>query len=94
VIVAVWSLLAGLTPERRRPSGFLSVAVYMAVRAIIEARYLAGVLNPAPPQPAGTSSGIEGIFVGAVILSGFVLLAFWEISLARWMLGRRRLPAI
>ncbi len=69
-------------------------AIYTSVRAIIEACYLAGVLNPPPPQPTGTSSGFEGIFVGAVILSGFVLPAFWEISLARWMLSRRRMPAI
>lgn len=86
-VVAGWFLVAAWTLRRPRPQGFLGVGVVLAMRAIIELRDFAGMLAPAPPRPAGTSSGIEGIFVAALVLTGFVLLAFWQIGLARWLFG-------
>jgi hypothetical protein len=34
--------------------------------------------------PAGSTSGIEGVAIGGLIISGFALLAFWEIAVSRW----------
>ncbi len=93
MVVAGWFLFAALTMRRPRPQGFLSVGVLLSIRAIIELRYFAGMLIPAPPRPAGTSSGIEGIFVGALVLTGFVFLAFWLIGLGRLLLASRTAAA-
>ena len=69
LVVAGWFLFAALTLRRPRAQGFLRVGVLLSIRAIIEPRYFAGLLIPAPPHPAGTTSGIEGIFVGALVSS-------------------------
>ena len=63
--------------------------VYLPIRAVVEARYLAGLINSPPPQNPGSAAGVEGVFIGALILTGYLSLAFWQIALGRWTLGRR-----
>ena len=48
---------------------------------------MAGLLDPPPPQNPGSSSGIEGLFIGGLIISGYLLLAFWEVAVARWVIS-------
>jgi hypothetical protein len=74
--VAAWFLVAAITLRRPRPSGFLGVGVFLMVRAVVEARYVVALLNPPPPKNPGSSSGLEGIFIGALIISGYLLPAF------------------
>jgi hypothetical protein len=53
-----------------------------------------GALPRGPDQLAAASEpwqrgGSEGVFIGALILTGYLSLAFWQIALGRWTLGRR-----
>jgi hypothetical protein len=88
--LAAWFLVSAVTLRRPRPPGFLSVGAFLSVWAAIEARYLAGMLFPTPPVPVGSTSGIEGVAIGGLILSGFALLAFWGIAVSRWTFGTGR----
>lgn len=88
--VAGWFVLAAVTVKRPRPPGLLGVGVYLSIRAIVEARYLAGIIVPGPPRNPGSSPGLEGIFLGVLVLSGIVLLALWELAFARWIIERSR----
>jgi hypothetical protein len=60
LLIACWFLFAAWTLERPRPPGLASVGVFLLIRAIIEVRYLAGLLFPGPPRNPGTSPGIRG----------------------------------
>lgn len=86
---ALWCLVLASAMRRHRMVGIASVGIVLAVRGAIELRYLAGVLDPPPPRNPGTNSGLEGIFLGALVIGGWVILAFWEIVIARWLIRLR-----
>ena len=83
-------LLAAAATWRSRMVGLVGAPIILAIRGAIELRYLAGVLDPPPPNNPGTSSGLEGIFIGVLVVGGWVILALWQLAIAGWLLRLRR----
>ncbi len=91
-VLAAWFLLAAWTLVRPRPRDLAGMGILLMLRAAVEARVAIALLLPTG-EPGLGRPGFTAILIGVLVLSGFVLLASWEISLSRWMLGRPRVTA-
>lgn len=87
---AVWMIVAAFDLHHPRMPAWGAVASFLAIRAVLEVPIWTSLVWPTPyvGGGGGGSSGIWGVYLAGLIVSGYILYALWEIRLAMWLARR------
>ncbi len=90
VLFAAWIVTAAIIVMPPRAPNLWPVGLFLALRAAVEV-WLFAPLTIGGGGPAGPSSGALVLVVAGTLFFGYVLLATWELTLAKWLATSLRL---
>lgn len=82
----VWLIVGRLLPRGPRPPAMATMGVVLTFVAVLEALSLPPLVPVSPPPGGAEPGSLGGPIVMALLgLVGFILLAVWQLVVARWL---------
>ena len=79
-VFVAWCVARAMAGAAASRASAVTPVLVLGLRLAAELALLRGIAVPGPPTPAGTTSGLYGIALGAVVIGGWIAIAGWAVG--------------
>lgn len=79
-VFVAWCVARAMAGVAATRASAATPVLVLGLRLAAELALLRGIAFPGPPAPPGTTSGLYGIALGAVVIGGWIAIALWAVG--------------